>query len=207
MKKSHLITLTAAFAILLSATGISARGKAAMTAGTHEDWNGLDKVELLQPFSASAYKQIAVAPITTKGAELPEASDNSYKPAMNVVSGINDIFLAGVKSAAGMAVTQGSGGAGTLVVRAKLVKMSPGSEAARHFGGIGGLIGGAAGVEMTGEVIDGGTKKVLFRFEQSRRSGANSGGIFARKNPYETLLGRSVEQIGNDVGSALAAAK
>ena len=80
----------------------------------------------------------------------------------------------------GLEVSQGStAGAGVLLVRARVTAVHPGSEAARHFGGLGGVIGGAASVAIAGEVVDGKTKKVLFTFAQERRSGANSGGSSA----------------------------
>jgi hypothetical protein len=95
-------------------------------------------------------------------------------------------------------------------MRVRVTAVHPGSEAARHFGGIAGIAGGAASVAMAGEILDGTTKKVLFTFEQERRSGADSGGIFGLgnrgdSNPYARLVNRSAKQIGNDIGSALKA--
>lgn len=167
----------------------------------------------MQTFALANYKAIVVAPVSTKGAELPAQSDNSYKPVMDALAHATATLADGIAEEAprGLNVSQGtSAGAGVLLIRARVTAVHPGSEAARHFGGLGGVIGGAASVAIAGEVVDGKTKKVLFTFEQERRSGANSGGIFSvgrggDNNPYARLVNRSAKQIGNDVGSALKA--
>ncbi len=213
MNKKNLI-----LAVLL-ATGLSgfasvalARGAGNMP-GKYEDWHDLDHVQIMQTFSLANYKAIVVAPVTSKGAELPAQSDNSYKPVMDALAHVTATFADGVAEEAprGLNVSQGSSaGAGVLLIRAHVTAVHPGSEAARHFGGLGGVIGGAASVAISGEVLDGKTKKVLFTFTQERRSGANSGGIFSvarggDNNPYARLVNRSAKQIGNDIGSALKA--
>ncbi len=193
---------------------LPARG-ASNAPGKYEDWNDLDHIQIMQPFAIANYKSIVVAPVTSKGAELPEASDNSYKPIMDALGKMTATFANGFAEEAprGMSVTQGTAaGAGALLIKTRVTVVHPGSEAARHFGGIAGMAGGAASVGMAGEVIDGQTKKVFFTFQQERRSGANSGGVFGLgnrgdNNPYARLVNRSAQQIGNDIAEALKAFK
>lgn len=75
---------------------------------------------------------------------------------------------------------------------------------------LGGVIGGTANVEITGEVLDGKTKKVLFTCTQERRSGRRAAASSALAGAATTtltpgLVNRSAKQIGNDVGRALKA--
>ena len=210
-KKTILATLLVS---AISLSSLFARG-ASTAPGKYEDWNDLDHIQIMQPFAIATYQAIVIAPVTSKGAELPDANDNSYQPIMDALSKMTATFAKGVADEAprGMNVSQGAnGGAGALLVRAHVTVVHPGSEAARHFGGIAGMAGGAASVGMAGEVVDAKTKKVLFTFQQERRSGAKSGGLFSLgskgdNNPYARLVNRSAEQIGNDIAEALKAFK
>jgi hypothetical protein len=84
---------------------------------------------------------------------------------------------------------------GALVVRGKVLKMDPGSQAARYWAGFG---AGAAKTEVTGEVADARTGKVLLRFHQERRSGVGSFG-----GDYEDLLNRNLWTVGKDLAGVL----
>lgn len=92
-----------------------------------------------------------------------------------------------------------SGGksAGTLIVRAKVLNMDPGSRAARYWAGFG---AGAARAELSGEVVDAATGKVLLRFQQERRSGVGVAG-----GDYVNLMNRNLRAIGEDVALILSA--
>ncbi len=210
LKKTTVLAIALALSAALLHSSVLARG-ASTAPGKYEDWNDLDHVQIMQPLALANYKAIVIAPVTSKGAELPEQGDNSHKPIMDALSKMTATFADGVAEEAprGLNVTQGTvAGAGALLIKARVTLVHPGSEAARHFGGIAGMAAGAASVGMAGEVIDGKTKKVLFTFQQERRSGANSGGVFGLgnrgdNNPYSRLVNRSAKQIGNDIGSAL----
>ncbi len=198
----------------LISSNLFARG-ASTAPGKYEDWHDIDHVQIMQPFALANYKAIVIAPVTSKGAELPDPDDNSYKPIMDALGKMTATFAAGVaeKAPKSLSVTQGTtAGAGALLIQARVTVVHPGSQAARHFGGIAGMAGGAASVGIAGEVIDGKTKKVLFTFAQERRSGANSESGFhigpiqvGGENPYARLVNRSAKQIGGDIGSALKA--
>ncbi len=213
-KLNHLFVAALMASALFIPCSLFARG-ASTAPGNYEDWNDLDRIQIMQTFSMSNYQAIVVAPVTSKGAELPAQDDNSYKPIMDALSKMTTTFANGLAEEAprGAKVTQGTtAGAGALLIRARVTLVHPGSEAARHFGGIAGMAGGAASVGMAGEVLDGKTRKVLFTFQQERRSGANSGGLFSLgnrgdNNPYARLVNRSAQQIGNDIGEALKAFK
>ena len=71
---------------------------------------------------------------------------------------------------------------------------------ARRPRAIGQLRRGAAKVGVSGEIVDGGTGKVLARFTQERRSGF---GLFG--GGYRELLDRTLKQIGGDVAGLIRA--
>lgn len=170
-------------------------------AGQFKDWHDVDEVTIVQPFQLASYKRVVVAPLNTSEATLPDAKDNSYAAVKAALANSAEPFVAGLRDKLGrtnMEVTPGKGGgAGTLVIRARITKSDPGSQAARYFGGFG---AGAAKVGVSGEIIDGGSGKTLLRFAQERRSGV---GMFG--GGYRELLDRSLKQIGGDVAGLLRA--
>jgi hypothetical protein len=197
----HTVLLLTAFLGAGLAVDSRARGKDSTAAGSYKEWNDIDEVTIVQPFQLASYNRVVVAPFETKGAELPEEKDNSYAAAQKVLAASTGTFMQGLKEKlSGKTVEQGSGGAaGALVIRGRITELSPGSKAARYFGGFG---AGGAQTGISGEIVDGGTKKVLVRFTQARRS-AMGGGAFGGN--YEELLNRSLKQIGGDVAGMLKA--
>lgn len=198
---SLLLTFTCLALGMLLPNESQARGRASTAPGNYKEWNGeIDQLTVLQTFSLAQYKRIAVASFGSKGVEMPDKDDNTYAPVVKVIGTSAASFTEGLRAKMGrqFAVEQsGKGGAGTLIIRANVTVMSPGSQAARYFGGFG--AGGAAS-GISGEVIDGGTKKVLLRFTQERRSGVGAFG-----GGYEDLLRRNLRQIGGDIGDLLRA--
>ncbi len=164
--------------------------------GTYRDWNDIDEVTILQPFDASAYSQIAVESFDSSGVKLPETNDNTYRAVQSALRAIKPAFIEGLERKA-----QRKAGAAqssrTLIVRARLTKVDPGSQAARYFGGFG---AGAVKIAMAGEIIDGASQKTLVRFVQERRSafGAFGGG-------YGELFQRTARQLGGDVAGLISA--
>jgi hypothetical protein len=167
--------------------------------GSYTDWNDVDQVTIVQPFQRSAYNRVIIAPLDTRNAPLPDKSDNSYNDVKAALAGSTNAFMQGMRDKlAGMQVQTGSGGgANALIVRARITKSDPGSQAARYFAGFG---AGAAKVGISGEIIDGKSNKVLVRFTQERRSGV---GMFG--GGYRELLDRSLRQIGGDVAGLIRA--
>ena len=85
----------------------------------------------------------------------------------------------------------------TLIVRARLTKVDPGSQAARSWAGFG---AGAVKIAMVGEIVDGASQKTLVRFAQERRSGF---GWFG--GAYGELFQRTARQLGGDVAGLINA--
>lgn len=205
------IYLVLALALLLLPAGASfARGKAAPTApGKYKGWDGeVDKLEILASFKLSDFDHIVVEPLDTSATPLPEANDNTYAPVKNVLAVVTRPFAGGLAGGIGerperpevvLAPRRAEPGEkaepGTLVVRGKVTLMDPGSQAARYWAGFG---AGAAKTEISGEVADAATGKVLLRFVQQRRSGVGAAG-----GEYENLMERNLVQIGNDIGAVL----
>ncbi|HEY4562850.1 MAG TPA: DUF4410 domain-containing protein [Thermoanaerobaculia bacterium] len=187
-----------------------ARGKAAPTTpGKYKDWNGeVDELEVVAPFKLADYGHIIVEPLDTSATPLPESNDNTYAPVKNVLALVTRPFAAGISGGIAekprkpdvvLAPRRAEPGEkaepGTLVIRGKVTTMDPGSRAARYWAGFG---AGAARTEISGEVADAATGKVLLRFLQERRSGVGSAG-----GDYESLMERNLVTIGNDIGAAL----
>jgi hypothetical protein len=167
--------------------------------GSYTDWNDVDQVTIVQTFQRSAFTRVIVQPLDTRNAPLPEKSDNSYADVKAALGGSTAAFVQGLRDKLpDMQVQSGSGGgANALIVRARITKSDPGSQAARYFAGFG---AGAAKVGISGEIVDGKTNKVLVRFTQERRSGV---GMFG--GGYRELLERSLRQIGGDVAGLVRA--
>lgn len=153
-----------------------ARDKAAATPGTYQDWNDIDEVTIVQPAQGAGYGDVRVNAFDVSGVKPPA-------------------FEEGLR--AKLAKNRAGSGRGKLVVRARVTKADPGSQAARYFGGFG---AGAVEVEITGEIVDAGTNKTLARFKQERRSGVGAFG-----GGYSELFARTARQIGGDVASLVSA--
>jgi hypothetical protein len=148
--------------------------------------------------STANYTRVAIQRIDTSNAPLPDKKDNSYDDVRAALAGSTEAFAQGLRAKLpGLQVQAGSGGANTLVVRARITKSDPGSQAARYWGGFG---AGAVKVGLSGEIVDGSTNKVLVRFQQERRSGV---GLFG--GGYRELLDRTLRQIGGDVAGMIRA--
>lgn len=165
--------------------------------GKYTDFHDIDEVTIVQPFLSKNYNRIVVQRLNTANAPLPDAKDNSYNDVKAALANSTAPFLEGVREKARMQVQPGAAGPGSLVIRARITKSDPGSQAARYWASFG---AGAAKVGISGEIVDGGTGKVLARFTQERRSGF---GLFG--GGYRELLDRTLKQIGGDVGGLIRA--
>lgn len=187
---------------LIGVPGQNAAAAPAATApGTYRDWNDIDELTIVQPFQAANYNSIAVESFDTAGVRLPNPSDNTYAAVQSALRLIKPAFMAGLQQTARRKIgTNNPAGverARVLIIRARVTKLDPGSQAARYwaFGSA-----GAVKIAMMGEIIDGASKKTLVRFRQERRSafGAFGGG-------YEELFTRTARQIGEDIGALVSA--
>ena len=191
------LLLTLAAAALVAAPTAQAQKAGGTKPGKYTDFHDVDEVTIVQPFQARNYNRIIVQRLNTAGAPLPEPSDNSYAEVKAALANSTTPFLEGVREKAGMQVQPGSGGPNSLIIRGRITKSDPGSKAARYWASFG---AGAAKVGITGEIVDGGTGKVLARFTQERRSGF---GLFG--GGYRELLDRTLKQIGGDVAGLIRA--
>jgi hypothetical protein len=188
--------------LTLPATAAFARRHSAPTApGKYSDWDGeLDELEVVSTFKLADYDRVVVETFDTSSTPLPEKSDNTYGPVQYALAHATLPFTDGLsgqlQKPAVAAVEPGKKmEAGELRVRGKVTEMDPGSQAARYWAGFG---AGATRTEITGEVVDGSTGKVLLRFRQQRRSGVGAGG-----GSYGDLLDRNLITIGEDMANVL----
>jgi hypothetical protein len=191
----------AALALLAIALPLAAAKKSLTAPGRYKDWDDeIDRVEILKSFSLRDYDRVVAQPFDKEGVELPESDDNTYEPVKRVLSHTVEPFLDGLSNALPERIQIGKGEnaeARTLQIRAKIVLMDPGSQAARYWVGFG---AGASKTGISGEIVDAASGEVLVRFEQERRSGVGAAG-----GDYEELFDRNLEQIGEDIAALLKA--
>jgi hypothetical protein len=194
MNPRTLNILAAVAAALISLSAIAAPAPAGP--GTYRDWHDVDEVTIIQPFNAAAYSQIAVESFDSTRVKLPPANDNTYLPVQSAIRVMKPAFMDGLAEKAQRKTNANAPGK-TLVVRARLTKVDPGSQAARYFVGFG---AGAVKIAIAGEIVDRSSGKVLVRFAQERRSafGAFGGG-------YDELFLRTARQLGGDIGELINA--
>jgi hypothetical protein len=194
MNPRRLNILAGLLAASVSASAIA--GPAPLAPGTYRDWHDVDQVTIIRPFNAAAYSQIAVESFDSIGVKLPPTNDNTYRAVQSAIRMMKPAFMDGLAQKAQRKTNANAPGK-TLVVRARLTKIDPGSQAARYFLGFG---AGAVKIAIAGEIIDGSSGKVLVRFVQERRSafGAFGGG-------YGELFQRTARQIGGDIGELINA--
>lgn len=202
MKACRWICLSLLFTCLFFAKDVVAHPPPTQP-GTYHDWNGdLDEVTVLQRFLLKDYRRIDIAPLGASDVELPNPKDNTYIAVKEVIASNMRPFLVGFNHALhdkSIVVREGSssGGPGLLVIRSRITRIDPGSQAARYWGGFG---AGAAAIQVKGEILDGRSKKVLAQFRQERRSGFGLIG-----GGYHALLERDLKEIGGDIAKFLNA--
>jgi hypothetical protein len=188
---------TLLFCVLAAVICFAAQGASAPAApGTYRDWHDVDEVTIVQPFNASGYSDIAVESFDSSKVKLPDTNDNTYAAVQAAIRTMKPAFMAGVAEQARRKSVPIKT-AKALVIRARLTKVDPGSQAARYFVGFG---AGAVKIAIAGEIIDRASGKVLVRFAQERRSafGAFGGG-------YAALFERTARQLGGDVAGLINA--
>jgi hypothetical protein len=197
---ARLCFLSGIFALVLFANEAAA-SKGSTTPGTYRNWNGdVDEVTIMQPFRLDAYNDIAVESFDVTKVTLPNPKENTYEAVRSALNTLKPAFLEGFqknlrRKPGGPNPVRGKGQ--TLVVVVRLTKVDPGSQAARYWGGFG---AGAVKIEMTGDIVDAASRKIMVRFKQERRSAF---GLFG--GGYGELFVRTARQIGGDVADLLNA--
>ena len=200
------LSISALAALLVVASPLAARGKKSPTEpGIHRDWRDeIDQVEILEPFRLADYDAVVVEPLDGSRTELPEADDNTFAPVQSVLAHATSPYVAGLERGIGGRIRivdasrdESEPGARRLILRGRIEKMDPGSQAARYWAGFG---AGAAKTRILGELFDPESGKVLVKFDQERRSAVGEFG-----GDYEELMDRNLVQIGGDVAFLLAA--
>jgi len=179
----------------------SAASKGTTMPGVYHSWSGeIDEVTIAQSFRLNTYDDIAVESFDVTKVPLPDPNENTYNAVRSALTTVKPAFLEGFqknlrRKTGGARPARGKGQ--TLVVLAHVTKLDPGSQAARYWGSFG---AGAVKIEMTGEIVDAPSRKILVRFKQERRSGF---GLFG--GGYGELFTRTARQIGGDIADLLNA--
>lgn len=186
--------------LLLVALPAVAAKKTSTAPGKYEEWGpDIDRIEIVKTFRFASYDKVVVETLDTSATPSPADEDMKNKVA-KVLATSTKPFLEGVRDKIPTAsLSAGEKAPGTLIIRAKLTSLDPGSRAKRMFVGYG---AGGASAAISGEIVDGGTGEVLVRFQQERRSGMER---FGRGSSYEEILNRTLTAIGEDVSNLLHA--
>jgi predicted DNA-binding protein (UPF0251 family) len=191
------VRLLILFCVAISMTSTPLIAAPASTApGTYRDWNDVDEVTIVRPFNASAYSEIAVESFESSTVKLPDPKENTYEAVRSALRLIKPAFIDGVEKKARRKVATAAR-TGRLIIRARLTKVDPGSQAARYFAGFG---AGAVKIAIAGEIVDGASQQTLVRFVQERRSGFGAFG-----GGYRQLFERTARQLGGDVAGLINA--
>jgi hypothetical protein len=193
MSPKPLIAFSCLVALFVAKPAIAARPSTAP--GTYHDWHDVDEVTIIQPFVAANYSQIAVESFDSSRVQLPPANDNTHQAVQLALQRMKPAFIQGVGEKA-KRKTSGNAPGKTLVIRARLTKVDPGSQAARFWVGFG---AGAVKIAMIGEIVDAASGKVLVRFAQERRSS------FGAFGSYGPLFERTARQLGGDAAEVINA--
>ena len=184
-----------------------AKTKPTTAVGKYEDWGHMDRIEVVSAFKLSDYDRIALDPLDTSAAPIPDKDDNTYEAVQETLKGATTTFLEAFREEVqdfrkmpvelhdGKAGPSGDAASRTLVVRCKIVVLDPGSKAARLTVGFG---AGAARTGIEGEVQAGDTQTVLLRFTQERRSGVGMLG-----GGYQKLMRKNLREIAEDLAKVL----
>jgi len=194
-------------ALIVCAAPLAARGnKPAPTApGTYKQWGpDIDEMEIVKTFRMADYDKVVVLPFDTAEVPLPDAKEKSYDSIKSVLEGYTPTLVEALKpelkaSAEVDRADKAPKSAKTLLVRGKVLQLSPGSRAKRYLAGYG---AGAAGTKITGELVDANSGQVLARFTQERRSGGTW--KFAGGNDMEVMRD-SIHATGKDIAHMLDA--
>jgi hypothetical protein len=191
LKSMNILALIAALAVSSSALA----AKAPTAPGTYRDWHDVDEVTIIQPFIAATYAQIAVESFDSTKVKMPPTNDNTHQAVQLALQRMKPAFMQGVGEKAKRKAAGNVPGK-TLVIRARLTKLDPGSQATRLFVGFG---AGAVKIAILGEIVDGASGKVLLRFAQERRSS------FGAFGSYGPLFERTARELGEDVAGLINA--
>jgi hypothetical protein len=175
------------------------------SAGMEEAKRSVDELTLIQPFNLGDYSKVVVTKLDTTTTPLPPRDDSTFAPTTLVLKTSTEMFASGIREqfkeaklpivVAEPDASSRTSKPGVLVVTGKVTKMEPGSRAKRYWVGFG---AGKSIVEIAGDVVDGGSGKVLARFRHARASGI---GVFG--GDYQKFLSDDTREVGEDVGKML----
>lgn len=201
---SSLISLLLAASLLCSCAHQTASTEPS-SPGMTKDWNNLiDEVEVVQPFNLNDYSKVVVASLDTSATPLPPSGENTYQPVTVVLKSSSEIFTQAVKEQFKEADSQVAvvgpeaavkSAPGSLLVKGKVTRMDPGSQALRYWVGFG---AGRSTVEVAGEVIDLQSNKPLLKFKHAKASGIGGFG-----GDYQKFLTDDTHDVGEDVAKMI----
>ncbi|MEO8035184.1 MAG: DUF4410 domain-containing protein [Acidobacteriota bacterium] len=195
-------TLMAVTALAPAADARGAKKPASTEPGTYKEWGpDIDEIEIVKSFKMADYDTVSVAKFDTSHTEVTDDKDEEIKTVLagfteTLTEAMRDELKAKAKVEMSANAPKSSR---TLIVRGKVVDISPGSRAGRYFAGFG---AGAAGNKLSGEIVDAKSGAVLARFTQARRSGGTM--KFAGGSNTQVMRD-SIHAVGKDIAHLLDA--
>lgn len=145
-----------------------------LTAGRYKEWgpDGIDDLEIVKPFRTADYTRVVILPFDTSSTPLPDKSEKSYETIKAALATYTFTLVEALKPElkAKVELEQADKApktAKTLIVRGTVDDLNPGSRAKRYLAGV---MAGAAGTKLSGEIVDAKSGEVLVRFTQAERS-------------------------------------
>lgn len=190
------LTFSASFASVET----SAQKNSPVQTGQFEDWNGfLDYINIRKAFDFDDYSKILIMPFDVKAVVLPDKSDNTYQPMVDVLGRLQEYAAEYLRKPLKKAPVSISAAKTllpepkTLAFKMKIDEFDPGNRALRAWVGFG---AGRAAVQISGDVVDAATGEVLLSFRQRRLSAMDL-------SSHEKTLLELLKEIDQDLGKML----
>ncbi len=159
-------------------------------------------IKIIRPFTlTNTYSALLILPLDISTVQVPPEDDNTHIPVLNMLSIIDNLIFAAIKShfkkiGYQINVTQVgkdqsesnlTQNENTLILKAKVAELDPGSRAARFllFG-----IAGRSKIKITGDLIDAKSNLRLLEFKEDISSGGGYAG-----GRYEEMMTIDIRDI------------
>ena len=193
------LVLVLSFSASFASVEASAQKKSSIKTGTFKDWNGIDHINIRKIFDFDDYSKILIMPVDVSAVVLPDQSDNTYQPMVDVLNSLQEYAADYLRkplkktpvsiSAAKTLLPEPK----TLAFNMKIDEFDPGNRALRAWVGFG---AGRAAVQISGDVVDAATGEVLLSFSQRRLSAMDLAS-------HEKVLLELLKEIDSDLAKML----
>ncbi|MGN0188233.1 MAG: DUF4410 domain-containing protein, partial [Candidatus Cryptobacteroides sp.] len=147
------LSVAVCFSASYASVEVSAQNKSSVQTGQFEDWNGIDYINIRKSFDFDDYTKICIMPFDVSSVVLPDPSDNTYQPMVDVLGRLQEYAAEYLRKPLKKAPVTISAATTllpapkTLVFNMKIDEFDPGNRALRAWVGFG---AGRAAVQISG---------------------------------------------------------